>query len=741
MKKATRKGFTIVELLVVIAVIAVLAAVMIPVMVYLIDDAKESADEQVTASLNKAIAAETGDIDTMSDALAVAEEYGYGVEKLTPTSEGNLIVWDSQTKYFALVTEDGEKIYANGDLSDTEYLFTIISDESEIVTSDSAEASSGAETYAARTIVAKAESSTVFSYYLGEDFEASGTLTVSAGIDVGEHEDVSVRLSTGDTLSGGLIVNTAGGDVEIAADSATVKTYGTADSVTVSGGTVNVYGEVVGNLEVSGGTVTTQASSSVGLVYVTSEDAVVTATSGSIGAVAASSAVTDTSNIKADEIVELSEDDETYMAYFAGGIGTEGSPYQIATADQFAGIGNLSDAMKSAAYCYELTDDIDLREASFDNDYVSVYFQGSLNGNGKKLIAGDSLSDIFVDAYTSAEFTDIDLVLCNERVMLCPGTAVASTSVVFDDVDISAEDSSVYIELGRNQGLYTDWVGYSETKGSWMSTPSLTITGCDVSVNLSGTDYNAVFIGGGLYKNVTAVVEHCTYSGTYIGEYVNLVLGNAATYSAYTGNTLTANDVVNNGELYGTSRVPMAAAGNNDTDYAYATLTDVDLGTARQLYDATLAITLSDDGTFSVTEATSSVSYYVLKLRGRVLRVTETSQNSWYTIVIKLDSCSDAEKYSEGYMITVAQYQELVDSSYEFDKDSATEVYGQDGTYFDVVTADDGTVYYVLLFENNEFAYFVDNDFVSSAVAINKATLAAYDSDGLLIASVSCTID
>ena len=107
MKKATRKGFTIVELLVVIAVIAVLAAVLIPVMVYLIDDAKESADEQVTASLNKAIAAETDNIDTMSDALAVAEEYGYGVEQLTPTSDGNLIVWDQNTKYFALVTEDG----------------------------------------------------------------------------------------------------------------------------------------------------------------------------------------------------------------------------------------------------------------------------------------------------------------------------------------------------------------------------------------------------------------------------------------------------------------------------------------------------------------------------------------------------------------------------------------------------------------------------------------------------------
>ena len=158
MKKTQKKGFTIVELLVVIAVIAVLAAVLIPVMVYLIDDAKTSADEQTVASLNKAIAAETGDIDTMSDAVAVAADYGYDVEKMSLESDENVLVWDQDSKYFGIVTTSGEEVYSNGGLSEAEGHLWVITDGS----SETAE-ESGAVTLSGRTIVAYADSSTAMS--------------------------------------------------------------------------------------------------------------------------------------------------------------------------------------------------------------------------------------------------------------------------------------------------------------------------------------------------------------------------------------------------------------------------------------------------------------------------------------------------------------------------------------------------------------------------------------------------
>ena len=53
MKKMNRKGFTIVELVIVIAVIAILAAVMIPTFSGIVDKANESAVQQEAAALYK----------------------------------------------------------------------------------------------------------------------------------------------------------------------------------------------------------------------------------------------------------------------------------------------------------------------------------------------------------------------------------------------------------------------------------------------------------------------------------------------------------------------------------------------------------------------------------------------------------------------------------------------------------------------------------------------------------------
>ncbi len=75
MKKRNVKAFTIVELVIVIAVIAILAAVLIPTFSGIIKKANISADEAEIASLNKLIAA--GGIKTEADLYAViAENYG-----------------------------------------------------------------------------------------------------------------------------------------------------------------------------------------------------------------------------------------------------------------------------------------------------------------------------------------------------------------------------------------------------------------------------------------------------------------------------------------------------------------------------------------------------------------------------------------------------------------------------------------------------------------------------------------
>ena len=90
MTKNNKKGFTIVELVIVIAVIAILAAVLIPTFGGIIDSAKESAALQEATSAYKEFAAtvegseiSTGD-DTIDAYIKITknnDDYYFSVEK------------------------------------------------------------------------------------------------------------------------------------------------------------------------------------------------------------------------------------------------------------------------------------------------------------------------------------------------------------------------------------------------------------------------------------------------------------------------------------------------------------------------------------------------------------------------------------------------------------------------------------------------------------------------------------
>lgn len=110
--KRNKKGFTIVELVIVIAVIAILAAVLIPTFAGLIKKANISADTQMVRNLNTALVmAEAGgeEIDEFSEVLSAARDAGYIISNLNPTAENCYFVWESSTNQFLLV--DGEKNY------------------------------------------------------------------------------------------------------------------------------------------------------------------------------------------------------------------------------------------------------------------------------------------------------------------------------------------------------------------------------------------------------------------------------------------------------------------------------------------------------------------------------------------------------------------------------------------------------------------------------------------------------
>ena len=110
MKRSNKKGFTIVELVIVIAIIAILAAVLIPTFASLIQKANESKDTQLVKNLNTALAADNTEHKTMTAALKAATEFGYDVGKINASATGNEILWDSENDVFCYL-KDGNVEY------------------------------------------------------------------------------------------------------------------------------------------------------------------------------------------------------------------------------------------------------------------------------------------------------------------------------------------------------------------------------------------------------------------------------------------------------------------------------------------------------------------------------------------------------------------------------------------------------------------------------------------------------
>ena len=96
MKKNNKKGFTIVELVIVIAVIAILAAVLIPTFSNVIKKAKESSDIQAMKNMNTYLAIEDASKGSMyiNDVYTVLKEQGLNAKDYKPLYDGRLYFYD-----------------------------------------------------------------------------------------------------------------------------------------------------------------------------------------------------------------------------------------------------------------------------------------------------------------------------------------------------------------------------------------------------------------------------------------------------------------------------------------------------------------------------------------------------------------------------------------------------------------------------------------------------------------------
>ncbi len=110
MRRSNKKGFTTVELVIVIAVIAILAAVLIPTFANLVKKANISADTQLAKNLNTALAMDTaanGKPSDFDDVLDALYESGFVLANMNPTTDGCYFVWEEDENQIMLVEVDG----------------------------------------------------------------------------------------------------------------------------------------------------------------------------------------------------------------------------------------------------------------------------------------------------------------------------------------------------------------------------------------------------------------------------------------------------------------------------------------------------------------------------------------------------------------------------------------------------------------------------------------------------------
>lgn len=553
MNKNCKKGFTIVELIIVIAVIAILAAVLIPTFSNLIKRANVANDTALVRNLNTALAADGAkQHDTMREALAAANAFGYDVSKINAKADGNEILWDSYNDCFVYKDESGINYIPDSQIK--------------------GEAGEGAQLW---HIANKGISdiSSEYSNYLGEGTYA-GTLKVSTGLDVGDHTEVTAVEYTGEGEN--VIIYMNGGTLTVTENNATAQQYfyGSASQADITTGTscFHVYGAIAKTNVLAGKVVAENGS-----MVIVSEAATSASVEKNGGIVLAANGVTLGSN------VALSTDAEK-AAYVL----------EISTAAELASFRDRVNAgMTYESLTLKLTADIDLSSV-LDKNYGwkpiglkitnGPMFKGTFDGQNHTIsgliINGDSFPAEYKENGDNVALFGLienatlkNLVLrgyvSGKDVAGVVAKGITSSMInITNYVNVNSEEVDTEVGArGKAAGLAAGFGGIVENCKNYgtiytsAAQPAAGLVAWDYgkSTYTNCHNYGSVTVGDSATKEEAQAAGICANSGDSTSQFIDC--SNEGAISAYLAggvaaraSNITIKNFVNKGDIIGTLR-------------------------------------------------------------------------------------------------------------------------------------------------------------------------------------------
>lgn len=216
MIRRTKKAFTIVELVIVIAVIAVLTAILVPTFISISNKADKASDTSLVTNLNTALKMAESDNEIyedhklsdanecMNDAVLDLKAYGFNIDQLATKSDQKLLYSSRENRFY-------------------------LSDNEEIATKYPTAAEKVQYLWAVQNSLTGNE---IYSVYAGPRWTQTSITGLNVGFDAGSRTNIE-SISYQNSTTQKVIIRTTGGDLTIDAPHGEVKHIGLADIVDI----------------------------------------------------------------------------------------------------------------------------------------------------------------------------------------------------------------------------------------------------------------------------------------------------------------------------------------------------------------------------------------------------------------------------------------------------------------------------------------------------------------------------